>query len=405
MSALVQGIYTENITDILKEERLVVHLQPILSLRGRTLFGFEALIRGVGKEGEILSPEWLFSEAKKAGLSCELDRQARLLAINTFVSFWRKNNKLLLFVNFESELIDGFKPENYLFDGLLKSLGIPYCNIVLEIKENEINDVNKLNAFCNHYRSLGFTIALDDFGVGQQSFDRLAIVRPDIIKIDRSLISGIENNYIHQEIVQAICKMSSGIGALTLAEGVETLEEAVYSKHLGITLVQGFWFAKPSVELIDTDFDFKIERIKIQCQKMMINFQHGYDTLCAKAGDSCQKIYKAILEAPDLSQWHMQVKSALENEPEIEALYLIDANGKQVGDTFMQCTARSFYEPTAHGSDHTFGEYYVRARESANGYHLTNNYLSLASGNVCLTYSCTRLIKDQIYVLCIDFTK
>lgn len=395
----------ENITDILREERLVVHLQPILSLRGRTFFGFEALVRGVSSEGSILSPVWLFSEAKKANLSTELDRQARHLAIHTFVPLWKGNPKLLLFVNFESKLIDSFKPGDYLFDGLLNSLGIPYSNIVLEIKEDEISDVAKLDAFCTHYRSLGFNIALDDFGVGQSSFDRLAIVRPDIIKIDRSLISGIENNYIHQEIVQAICKMSSNIGALTLAEGVETLEEAVYSKHLGTTLVQGFWFAKPSIEPVDTDFDFKIEKIKTRCQKMMMNLQHGHESLCAKAEDSCQKIHNAILDAPSLSQWHMYVKSTLVNESEIEALYLIDANGKQIGATFMQCTARSFYEPTVEGSDHTFGEYYARARESSSGYHLTNNYLSLASGNICLTYSCTILIRDATYVLCIDFAK
>jgi EAL domain-containing protein (putative c-di-GMP-specific phosphodiesterase class I) len=395
----------EDIADILSEERLVVHLQPILSLRGRTFFGYEALVRGVSCEGSMISPGWLFSEALKENLSSQLDRKSRLLAIHSFFPLWKANPKLLLFVNFESKLIDSFKPGDYLFDGLLNTLGIPCSNIVLEIKEDEVSDVAKLDAFCTYYRSLGFYIALDDFGVGQSSFDRLGIVRPDIIKIDRSLITGIENNYIHQGVVQAICKMSSNIGALTLAEGVETLEEAVYSKHLGTTLVQGFWFAKPSIELIDTDFDFKIEMIKARCQKMMMNFQHGYDALCAKAEASCQKIHKAILEAPDLSQWHIHVESALENESEIEALYLIDANGKQIGATLMQCTTRSFYEPTAQGSDHRFAEYYVRARESASGYHLTNNYLSLASGNVCLTYSCTRLIKDEVYVLCIDFTK
>lgn len=395
----------ENITDILREERLVIHLQPILSVRGRTFFGFEALIRGVSKEGAILSPGWLFSEAKKAKLSCELDRQARLLAINTFVPFWRENNKLLLFVNFESELIDGFEPENYLFDGLLNSLGIPYCNIVLEIKEDEISDAAKLHAFCTHYRSLGFNIALDDFGVGQQSFDRLAIVRPDIIKIDRSLISGIDNNYIHQEIVQAICKMSSNIGALTLAEGVETLEEAVYSKHLGATLIQGFWFKKPSINPIDTDYEFKIDKIKMRCQKMMIGLHHRSESLCAKADESCKKIHAAILNAPSISEWNTHIKASLKHESDVEALYLIDSDGKQIGATFMQCNTRSFYEPTVEGSDHSFGEYYARARESSNGYHLTNPYLSLASGNICLTYSSTIVVRDKTYVLCIDFTK
>lgn len=395
----------ENITDIIREKRLVVHLQPILSLRGRPFFGFEALVRGVSSEGSILSPIWLFSEAQKANLSVELDQQARHFAIQAFVPIWKANPKLLLFINFESKLINTFNPENYFFDSLLSSLEIPYSNIVLEIKEDEISDVAKLDAFCTHYRSLGFNIALDDFGIGQSSFERLAIVRPDIIKIDRSLITGIENNYIHQEVVRAICKMSNNIGALTLAEGVETLEETVYSKHLGAILVQGFWFAKPSMKPIHTNFDFKIEKIKTNCHKMMMNFQDERERLSAKAGNLCQRIYTAILEAPNLSQWHSYTQSTLVDESEIEALYLINAHGKQIGATLLRGQARSFYEPTMEGSDHSFTEYYTRARESSCGCHLTNHYLSLASGNICLTYSCTIIIRDASYILCIDFTK
>lgn len=400
---MIQGKNLEDIKEILQEDRLVIHLQPIFSLRGRTFFGFEALVRGVSKDGSIIAPGWLFSQASKADLSSQLDRKARLLAIHAFFPIWKENPKLLLFVNFESKLIDSFKPGDYLFDGLLNTLSIPCSNIVLEIKEDEVSDVVNLHAFCTHYRALGFNIALDDFGVGQSSFDRLSIVRPDIIKIDRSLITGLENNYIHQEIVQAICKMSNNIGALTLAEGVETLEEAVFSKHLGTTLVQGFWFAKPSIELMDTDFDFKIEQIKTRCQRIMMNMQHERECLTAKANDLSEKIHKTIHNASDLSQWHSYVN--IHNEPEIEALYLINAYGKQIGATYLRGTARSFYEPTEEGSDHSFTEYYTRARESSCGCHLTNHYLSLASGNICLTHSSTIIIRDELYVLCIDFTK
>lgn len=395
----------ENIKNILKEQRLVVHLQPILSLRGRSLFGFEALVRGISLEDKLIPPGWLFSKALKENLSSQLDQKARVLAIHAFFPLWSSNPKLLLFVNFESKLIDSFQHGDCLFDGLLKTLGIPCSSIVLEIKEDEVRDIAKLEEFCAHYRLRGFNIALDDFGVGQSSFDRLSLVRPDIIKIDRSLIAGIEKNYIYQEVVQAICRMSNNIGALALAEGVETLDEAVYAKYLGATLAQGFWFAKPLLETKDMEFDCKIDRIKKSCQQMMMNFQNGHETLCSKAENSCEKIHKRILQAPDITQWPMYAKSALENESQIEALYLIDGNGKQIGITLMQCTTRSFYEPTTQGSDHRFAEYYVRAKESLNGYHLTNSYLSLASGNVCLTYSCIKLVQDEVYILCIDFVK
>jgi EAL domain-containing protein (putative c-di-GMP-specific phosphodiesterase class I) len=119
----------------------------------------------------------------------------------------------------EPSLIDNFKPENYFFYGELKKLGISYENVVLELKEDEISDTAKLKLFCDRYRALGFNIAINDFGVGQSSFDRITVVRPDIIKIDRSLITDISNNQIHREIVSAICKMCHNIGAIPPAEG------------------------------------------------------------------------------------------------------------------------------------------------------------------------------------------
>lgn len=395
----------ESIEQILNQKMLLIHLQPILSLRGRTLFGFEALVRGISSEKEILSPAWLFSEAAKAGLSAELDRQARLLAIHAFAPLWKANPKLILFVNFESKLIDSFKPGDYLFDGLLNSLEIPYSNIVLEIKEDEVTDTSKLQYFCNHYRILGFNIALDDFGIGQSSFDRLAVVRPDIIKIDRSLIADIEDNYIHQEIVQAICKMSANIGALALAEGVETLEEAVYSKHLGATLVQGFWFAKPSIDPTDNDFNLKIDQIKSRCHHMMMNLHQQHENLRVEAESLCQEFHSAILHISELSEWTHHIGALVGNYPDMEALYLINGDAKQVGQTLMRCNTRAFYEPTEEGSDHSLRDYYTRTKESLNGFHLTSNYVSLASGNICCTYARNIEIRDEAFVLCIDFMR
>lgn len=395
----------EKIEQILNEKKLLIHLQPILSLRGRTLFGVEALVRGIASDHSVIPPSWLFSEAEKAGLSAELDRQARHLSIHAFAPLWKANPKLLLFVNFESKLIDGFKLGDYLFDGILSSLGIPYSNIVLEIKEDEVRDTSKLQYFCNHYRDLGFSIALDDFGIGQSSFDRLAIVRPDIIKIDRSLLADIQDNYIHQEIVQTICQMSANLGAIALAEGVETLEEATYSKHLGATLVQGFWFAKPSADPTDEDFKEKLDRVNAQCHQMMIDRHRQHEKLSIEAEYVCREVHSKILQISQLSEWIFHVGDLLDNYPDIEALYLIDPKARQVGPTFMRCNTRAFYEPTVEGCDHSFRDYYIRTKESLNGSHLTNNYVSLASGNICCTYAKNIDIGDKIFVLCIDFMR
>lgn len=395
----------ESIQEILANRRLVIHFQPILSVRGRTFFGVEALVRGISAENTVISPGWLFQQATEQGLDIELDRLARHLAIEAFFPLWQQNKRLLLFVNFESSLIDSFEPGHYLFDGLLSRFGIPFSNIVLEIKEDRIKDTAKLQDFCSHYRNLGFNIALDDFGIGRSSFDRLAVVRPDIIKIDRSLVANINTNYIHQEIVRAICRMSTNIGAITLAEGVETLEEAGYSQHLGATLVQGFWFSKPTVHPVCDNFREKIDRLKSHSDLLQAErLTHDEDLRC-QAESLCMQFNERVAVLEDLSAWEKAAEPIIGSTPNIEAIYLINNEARQVGPTVLLRETRSFFEPMSDGCDHSRKEYYSRTIDSMSNFHLTGNYVSLATGNLCCTYAKKIEISDKPFILCIDFIR
>ncbi len=394
-----------DIAELLENRRLIVHFQPILSVRGRTFFGMEALIRGISPDGSLLSPALLFEAAANAGLGGELDRLARHLAIESFFPLWKQNSRLLLFVNFESTLIDSFEPGSYLFDGLLSRYGIPFSNIVLEIKEDAVRDTARLETFCAHYRTLGFNIALDDFGVGSSSFDRLAIVRPDIIKIDRSLISDIDTNHIHREIVHAICRMSTNIGAIALAEGVETLEEAGFAKYAGSTLIQGFWTARPTPHPVCENFQYKIDAIKAFYDRLLDERRTHTEALRLQAEDLCRRFGETAVSLTELSGWDERFRTLLASEPHIEALYLIDGSARQVGPTLLLGKTRSFFEPAEHGADHSRKEYYVRTLDSLSRSHLSENYVSLATGNLCCTYAQEITIADQPFILCIDFIR
>ncbi len=392
-----------DIEQILKNEKLIVHLQPIVSPNGRLFFGFESLIRGKGDDDSIIPPYVLFEEAAKHGLSLELDKIARTLAIRAFEPLYRQNNRLILFVNFEPSLIDNFEPGNYLFYGELKKLGIPYENVVLEVKEDEIASTEKLKMFCEHYRTLGFNIALDDFGAGQSSFDRISIVRPDIIKIDRSLIKGITNNQIHKEIVGAICKMCYNIGALPLAEGVETLHETVCCMRLGASLLQGFYLAKPSAAPLNDDIADKVSTISRTYAKTLKKLELE-ERRFHEMGERIEaELIGLLQDISFIKNWAETTVSLLDKHPSVEALYLIDGKNKQVGPTLIKSKTRSFYEPTMDGYDYSLKEYHIRAKNTMDGKHLTEPYLSLASGSLCRTYASRVSIKNDLYVLCIDF--
>jgi EAL domain-containing protein (putative c-di-GMP-specific phosphodiesterase class I) len=394
---------TIDIEQILRDERLVVHLQPIVSPNGRVFFGMESLIRGIADDGGIIVPHILFGEAAKRGFTLELDKIARTLAIRAFAPLYEENNKLILFVNFEPSLIDNFEPGNYLFYGELKKLGIPYENVVLEVKEDEISDTAKLKLFCDHYRALGFNIALDDFGVGQSSFDRIAVVRPDIIKIDRSLITDISNNQIHREIVSAICKMCHNIGAMPLAEGGESIEEIVCCMRLGASLIQGFYIARPSAEVTENKLRQKVSDVNEAYSKILKNMQLE-EKRFHEMGEEAESLFCSfVANAQNIKNWTQSGSRLLEELPSVEALYLIDDENKQVGDTLIKSRTRPFYEPTKDGYDYSLKEYYIRAKNAISGKHLTEPYLSLASGSLCRTYASRISISQTSYVLCIDF--
>ena len=104
-------------------------------------------------------------------------------------------------------------------------------------------------SFVRKYRDSGFLIVIDDFGCEHSNIDRLIQIHPDIIKVDRSIISCIENDPYRQSILKSIHSLAEMTGYLCLAEGVETLAEIKTCHLLGVDLFQGFAIACPSPDI------------------------------------------------------------------------------------------------------------------------------------------------------------
>lgn len=386
-------------------QALEIHLQPILSPAGNRLFGYESLLRGVDSHGKYIAPLTLFSAMKTPAERLALDREARVLAVKAFEPYWNENPKLVLFVNFESSLVEVFSPEEHsLFDGLLGHYGIPFSNIVLEVKEDEVVSNEALQSFCQYYRQLGFNIALDDFGIGQSSFDRIGVVRPDIIKIDRSLMTEIQHNQIHQEVVTAICNMCQNIGAMALAEGVETLDESIYALMSGALLMQGYYFAKPAEQ---PDQQAVVSKLWTLQQAYTLRVQHQQEEasrLFTLAEQIKQYFLLATNGLTSVQLWNDIANVLLNQFTAIEAIYVVDAQScRQIGETIVRYQVRPLYQPTEAGYDYSLKEYLIRAKNSLTGNHLTRPYLSLASGNLCRTASLKLTIFEQDVFLCVDF--
>ncbi|OIO38747.1 MAG: hypothetical protein AUJ72_01905 [Candidatus Omnitrophica bacterium CG1_02_46_14] len=224
---------------ILGEQKIKTAYQPIVDFGLKKVIGYEALTRSASKEF-TMEPVLLFSLARESGKIKELDRLCVDVALSSAQGM-EPDKKIFLNLNLET-LIDP-KIMKRIF---AKKNAIEYQNIVIELTEQSIlRSFEKVRDAFSELKEKGVSIAIDDLGGGAVSLRDVAILKPNYIKFDRSLIRQIDMNSTKQQIVLSMILFANGIHAVTTAEGVETREEYDKAQSLGITLGQGYYFAKP----------------------------------------------------------------------------------------------------------------------------------------------------------------
>ena len=396
--------------ELLEKESLVSHYQPILSVKKKRCVGVEALARGSNAStGRPLSPLQLFEWAADEGQLLDLDRLCRRKALENFVGLHANDPELLLFLNFEVSVLD----EGVLGSGALlnavRGLDLKPESVVIEINESKVQDIESLRAFVDRYKSYGFLIALDDLGTGHSNLQRLAVLKPDILKLDRSLIQGLGSDFFKQEIFKSLVSLARNIGALVLAEGVETESEVTTSLGLGADLFQGYYFSRPveagawDLKSVHSSIDHSANRYKDNIVKEMLRRRSEAEKHRGLLAEIGNKLGGGSPEGFDhsLSGTVMQAR-------EVECLYVLDRYGFQVSRTitmqFMRGRARGVFPARPQGGRHiAMKDYYYGLVDAAWRASWPEPYISLASGNLCRTLSCIfEGASKKDYVLCMD---
>ena len=388
------------VANLIQNNSICIYFQPIISIRSAKVIGLEALMRAHDDNNEPLSPIFVFDQAKKENLSFELDKFVRIKALEAFKPLLEANKELLLFLNFESHLLDSkISFHDFAFSSLANEMGIPPSRIVIEIKEYQIQDSERLKKFCDFYKERGFLIALDDFGAGNANFDRISTVRPHVVKVDRSIVFNVHQNFIHKEILKSIANMCFNIGALVLAEGVEEEEEILRSLKLDIDLFQGFWFARPSGSPYDKALlDDKITYIGAKHTQNVKASMQLKELLIESAKTYTHTIIEAIKTTNSIHLFGFLKEFEI-----IEAIYCIDAHtGIQVGKTFISADTNEFFQPARNGDNHALKEYFYITKESKRGNYLSQKYISRASGRMCRTFAQKFVLNGKEKILCLD---
>ena len=245
LRALLRGVERGWLTEILGQDRLVTHLQPIVDIGAErdTTFAHECLTRGRTADGETIPPGRLFAAADRAALMFHLDRSARLASIANAARFDPTGR---YFVNFTPTAI--YNPA-YCLQSTVAAVdagGIDPGQVTFEVIESvRMQDIWHLDKIFAVYRARGFTVALDDITGGPISGKMIDSLRPDYVKLDRSLISFVERIPDRQRVVVDVLRQCRALGIEVIAEGIERPEERDWLASAGIRLMQGYLFARP----------------------------------------------------------------------------------------------------------------------------------------------------------------
>ncbi len=228
---------------VIDQQNIHIHFQPIVHLQTRQIYGYEGLIRGPVNT-VLYSPTRLFEAATRAGRLAELDLLCRRAVINRFAQLDLPGR---LFINVDPVSLVHEDFRKGLTLEFVEHAGLNPSQLIIELTETHpVEDVHLMQQAMLHYREMGFRVALDDLGAGYSGLKLWSELRPDIVKIDRHFIQGVDQDRTKQQFVTTILKTATALGCRVITEGVETEREYATLRKIGVEMLQGYYFCRPT---------------------------------------------------------------------------------------------------------------------------------------------------------------
>lgn len=229
--------------EIMVNNQLKTQFQPIVNLNDGQVIAYEALIR-LPKQGKLRRPGQMFHAADKARMVSWFDLACHKQCLARAEELGLRH---LLFLNMEAEGLAYLDAQECSLAGYAFEHGISPSQIVIEITERQaVDDFPRLMQYIEKLREQGFKIAVDDAGAGYSSLHAIAELRPDFVKIDRTIIKNIESDGARRALLASLVQFTRQIGTSLLAEGAETWDELATIIDLGVPYAQGYQLAKPA---------------------------------------------------------------------------------------------------------------------------------------------------------------
>lgn len=220
---------------------LKMAFQPIVDVEQRSVFAYEALVRGAdgASAAQVLG-------AVKPDEMYSFDQTCRVLAIETAQ---RLGMQTYLSINFLPNAV--YEPASCIRLTLAaaRKVGFSPDRLIFEITESEkIRNPEHALKIIKDYRQRGFLTAIDDFGAGYSGLNLLVDFQPHIVKLDMALTRDIDRDAVRRAIVAGVIGTCNALGCQIIAEGIERPEELDTLRNMGVSLFQGYLLARPALE-------------------------------------------------------------------------------------------------------------------------------------------------------------
>ena len=404
-AAAPDGLASSRTSDYLGY-RLASHFQPIFSLTHHRAIGHEALLRATElASGAARAPMELFASADGDAGRVALDRAALMQHLGAYA---RRDADEWLFLNMHprSLVSPGGAGIRELADAL-DAHDLQPGQVVIEVLESSLPDDTDFDHRIAALRELGCLVSLDDFGAGHSNFDRVFRLRPEIVKLDRSVVARAEGDVHARRIAAQMVSLLHECGCLVLMEGIETDEGAYTALRCDVDFVQGYHFGRPAASLAGLTglhalrgawdrFDRQSASDDRLWQEQMSPYKQSIElaSVLLAGGASLEEACKRFL-----------------SQPGAQMCYLLDRQGRQVvGNAFRGGLSHAVLErqerfAPLHDTRHARWSrrpYFRNAEASPNFAQVTRPYMTLQGSRMCVTVSIQFDMGGRSLILCGD---
>jgi EAL domain-containing protein (putative c-di-GMP-specific phosphodiesterase class I) len=376
--------------------------QPVFSLSHLRAVGYEGLLRAHDSFDCPVPPLDVFGDAARHGQLNHVDRLALMLHLENFRMLGAKREWLFLNVH-AGALTDSYHAAA--FAANLARLDMPPRRIVLEMQEVSMHDFDRIADEARHFREQGFLIALDNFGAGDSNLERIWQLDPDIVKIDRMMLSHAVHRTQAAAVLPGVVSLLHEAGKLVLIEGVETEHEAQLAFACDADFVQGFYFGRPSAGPADSAY--------AGARIGELGEHHRLESEARERRNAARLVpyTRALVRAGERLAAGEPLEEVCWNFLSLDRAarcFLLDAQGRQAGRNVVLRADRPGNEARfmpvadAQGANWMRRPYFRAAMEAPERVHATKPYLSINEALPCVTLSLAIRVGEQLRVLCGD---